>query len=293
MLYGLTLISLGATVFRRMRRLRLKDAPFILQHFGLWLLLGAAGLGYADMERYIMYVSEGETQWRVYSVDNEVKELPIAIKLNDFDMEVYPPKLAIVNKETGAVQPESKPQYFQIDEDMPHGTLTDFDISVEEYIHKAVRSADSTYRHVPMAGATPAAKIIASRGGQTFEGWVCGGNQLQYHMPLPLDDTFSIVMTPAEPRKFSSDVEVYTQSGEFVEAQIEVNKPLQVGSWKIYQYGYDNAAGSLSSYSSFELVYDEWLPAVYAGIFFIMLGSLHMIVSGRKRIIKKAQNELE
>ncbi len=293
MLYTMTLLSLGAVIFRKFRNLRFKDTPFLLQHFGLWLVLAASGLGYADMERYIMYVSEGETQWRVYGADNEVRELPIAIKLIDFNMEVYSPKLAVVNKETGAVQPESKPEFFQIDEDISRGSIAGVEIEVEEYIHKAVRSADSTYRHVPMPGATPAAKVTAKRDGHSFEGWVCGGNQLQYYMTLPLDETYSVVMTPAEPRKFTSAVEVYAESGTFVEAEIEVNKPLQVDSWKIYQYGYDNAAGSLSSYSSFELVYDAWLPPIYAGVFFMMLGSLHMIVSGRKRIIKKKRDELE
>ncbi len=293
MLYTMTLLSLGAVIFRRFRNLRVKNTPFLLQHFGLWLVLAASGLGYADMERYIMYVSEGETQWRVYDADNEVRELPVAIKLLDFDMEVYPPKLAVINKESGAVQPEKKPEFFQIDEHIPCGSIAGVEIEVEEYIHKAVRSADSTYRHVPMPGATPAAKVTAVRDSQSFEGWVCGGNQMQYYMTLPLDDTYSIVMTPAEPRKFTSTVEVYTESGEFVEAEIEVNKPLQVDSWKIYQYGYDNAAGSLSSYSSFELVYDAWLPPIYAGVFFMMLGSLHMIVSGRKRIIKMKHDELE
>ncbi|MFR9551809.1 MAG: hypothetical protein SNG90_05600, partial [Rikenellaceae bacterium] len=57
----------------------------------------------------------------------------------------------------------------------------------------------------------------------------------------------------------------------------------------IYQYGYDNNAGSLSRYSSFELVYDAWLPLVYAGVLFMMLGMLCMVVQGRKRI-KRSSN---
>ncbi len=283
-IYSITLLSLGAIVIRKLRNLRVKDAPFMLQHFGLWLFLAASGLGYADMERYIMYVEEGETQWRVYDTDGSVKELPIAIKLNDFDMEVYPPKLAVIERSTGAVQPENKPEYFQIDPHIESGKIADWEIEVEEYIHEAVRGADSTYRNVPMPGATPAIKIRASREGEEHQGWVCGGNQLQFYMALIIDERFSIVMTPAEPRKYSSDIEVYTQDGDAEAAVIEVNKPLQVGSWKIYQYGYDNNAGSLSRYSSFELVYDAWLPLVYAGVLFMILGMLCMVVQGRKRI---------
>ncbi len=74
-----------------------------------------------------------------------------------------------------------------------------------------------------------------------------------------------------------------------VAAQIEVNKPLRVGSWMIYQYGYDNAAGSLSSYSSFELVYDPWLIPIYIGVVLLMLGALCMVVQGRSRINAKKE----
>ncbi len=283
MLYGLTLVSLGAVVVRRVERLRSRDLPFVLQHAGLWFLLAASGLGYADMERYIMYVKEGETQWRVFGADGSVKELPIAIKLNDFDMELYPPKLAVVDRSSGAVQPQEKPEYFQIDEDISSGRIAGVEIEVKEYIHRAVRSADSTYREVPMPGSTPAIKISARYAGEEFEGWICGGNQLQNYMSMSLDDRYSVVMTPAEPRRFLSDVEVYSVDSDAVEARIEVNHPLQVDSWMIYQYGYDNDAGSLSSYSSFELVYDPWLSAIYVGILSMMFGALYMVVKGSDR----------
>lgn len=294
LLYAMTLLSLGVVTFRRLLRFHVKDTPFVLQHFGLWLLLLAAGLGYADMERYIMYVNEGETQWRVYGASGEVKELPIAIKLNDFDMDVYPPKLAIINRESGAVQPEGAPEYFQIDPDLIYGSLDGWQIEIDEYIHKAVRGADSSYREVPMPGATPAAKVKAVKDGRELSGWICGGNQMQTYMTMPIDKQLSFVMTPSEPRKFVSDVEVYTEQGDVAAAQIIVNKPLRIGSWQIYQYGYDNNAGALSSYSSFELVYDPWLIPIYIGILFLMLGSLCMVVQGRSRAVREeVLNDME
>ncbi len=285
LLYGLVLLSLGSTIFARLRRFRIgRDVPFVLQHIGLWLFMAASGLGYADMERYVMYVSEGETQWRVYDEQGEVRELPIAICLHDFDMEVYPPRLVVVDRQSGEVQPAAKPQYYQIDADCPSGEIAGWRITPHTYIHQAVRGADSTYRHVPMAGATPAIHITASRvEGESISGWICGGNALQGYMSLPLDDRYSIVMTPADPRRYLSDVEVYTQSGSAVEARIEVNKPLWIENWMIYQYGYDNTAGDLSSYSSFELVYDPWLEEVYAGVILLMIGMVTMIFRKRTR----------
>lgn len=283
LVYLITLLSLGTLLVRRLSHFRWSDYAFHLNHIGLWLLLLAAGLGYADIERYVMHVLEGETEWRVYDDGNNMKELPIAIELKDFDMDVYPPKLAIIDRETGDVQPLGKPQYFSLDAKEVHGTLAGWSIDVKQYIHNAVRSSDSTYREVPMPGATPAVEISATKDGVTRNGWVCGGNQAQIYMSLPLNDQYSVVMTSPEPRSFTSEIVVYTEDGEEIEKTLAVNHPLRVGNWSIYQHGYDNQAGRLSSYSSFELVYDPWLVPVYVGILMMMAGSVCLLWSGRNR----------
>ena len=282
-IYVLTIISLGGLVVRRFKAFRIKDYGFYLNHFGLWLFLLCSGVGYADMERYIMHVREGETEWRVYDEQENVRELPVAIALGDFDMDYYPPKLAVIDLASGEVLPNAKPDYFQIDSSALRGMLNGWEIEIEEYIHQAVRNSDSTYQEVYMPGATPAAKVRAVRDGEIRSGWICGGNQAQLLMTLPLDDKMSMVMTVAEPRKFTSVVEVYTQSEKSRNAVIEVNKPLSIDNWTIYQYGYDNNAGRLSSYSSFELVYDPWLLPVYIGIIMMMLGSVAMVWKGKAR----------
>ncbi len=283
LLYELLLLTLGGVVIRRLLRFCFADTPFILQHIGLWIALFASAYGYSDMERYIMYVEEGETQWRVYGSEDEVKELDIAITLHDFDMEYYQPRLAIVDRQSGEVQPSSAPQYFQIDDDQMCGRVAAWDICCEEYIHEAVRSSDSTFRELPMPGAMPAARITASSGGEQISGWVTSGGKLQQTLTLPLSRNLSVVMTPPDPRRFVSKVDVYTKQGDNRTAQIEVNHPLRIGHWWIYQYGYDNAAGALSSYSSFELVYDPWLKPLYVGVILMMCGALCMVVMGRTK----------
>lgn len=283
LIYFVTLLSLGCLIVRRLHRFRLKDYGFYLNHTGLWLVLFASGLGYADMERYIMYVREGEVEWRVYDDNNHVKELPIGIKLNDFDMEEYPPKLTVIDRRSGESLPINNPDYYQIDIEAPEGHLNGWDIRVEEYIHQAVRSSDSTYREVPMPGATPAVKIRAvnSSGRKEISGWVCGGNQAQLYMTLPLDEKQCVVMTVPEPKRFMSDIEVYTSAGTIKKGILEVNHPLRIGNWTIYQYGYDDRAGKLSSYSGMELVYDPWIIPVYIGFVLIALGAIAMILKGK------------
>ncbi|MDL2211188.1 cytochrome c biogenesis protein ResB [Bacteroides sp. OttesenSCG-928-M17] len=291
-IYFIILLSLGSLITRRLYRFRWKDYGFYLNHIGLWLVLFASGLGYADMARYVMYVREGEVEWRVYDDNNNVKELPIGIKLNDFDMEEYPPKLTVIDRQSGEPQPTHNPDYYHIDVKSPVGRLNGWDIEVEEYIHQAVRSSDSTYREVPMPGATPAVKIRAvNSNGKETSGWICGGNQAQLYMTLSLDEQQCIVMTVPEAKRFMSDIEAYTPDGAVKKGVLEVNHPLRIGNWAIYQYGYDDKAGRLSSYSSMELVYDPWITPVYIGFALIALGAISMILTGKNTKRRDEEND--
>lgn len=285
LIYFVTLLSLGSLIARRLIAFDRKDYAFYFNHIGLWILLFAAGLGAADLKRYVMYVYEGETEWRVYNDNEEVLDLPVAIELNDFVMDEYPPKLTVIDRESGEPQPVSKPIYYQIEEKYGKGELGRWNVQVEEYIHQAIRSSDSTYREVPMPGSTPAVRVSVtdSETGKVSKGWVCGGNLSQLYMMLPLTDKYAMVMTQPEPKRFMSDINVYTENGESAHTELEVNKPLKLGNWMIYQYGYDNAAGKASAYSSFELVYDPWMIPVYIGIILFALGSICLMWSGNKK----------
>ncbi len=285
LIYFVTLLSLGSLIVRRLIKFNIRDYAFYFNHIGLWVLLFSAGLGAADLRRYVMYVYEGETEWRVYSDNKDVLELPIAIQLNDFVMEEYAPKLTVIDRESGEPQPVGKPLYYQIDERYPQGNIGRWDIQVDQYIHQAVRSNDSTYREVPMPGSTPAVLISVKdkETGDIHKGWVCGGNLSQLYMMLPLTEKYAMVMTQPEPKRFMSDINVFTKDEESKHTELEVNKPLKIGNWVIYQYGYDNAAGKASTYSSFELVYDPWVVPVYIGIILFALGSICLMWSGNKK----------
>ena len=265
--------------------IRLERLRILFQSYWFVDIIICFGFGSRRSPPLCDYVYEGETEWRVYNDNQDILELPIAIQLNDFVLEEYPPKLAVIDRESGEAQPEGSPDYFQIDERFPEGRLGKWDLKVEKYIHQAVRNSDSTYTEVPMPGATPAAlvRITDIESGKSFSHWVCGGSIAQLYMMAPLDETYGLVMTQTEPKRFMSDIVVYTEDQRVDSTQLEVNKPLRVGNWMIYQYGYDNVAGKASTYSSFELVYDPWLPAVYAGIVLFALGSICLMWSGNKK----------
>ena len=82
------------------------------------------------------------------------------------------------------------------------------------------------------------------------------------------------------PKRFASDIVIYTKNGESQRAIIDVNKPVEVSGWKIYQYGYDTSMGADSQLNILELVRDPWLPYVYAGIYLMLFGALTMFIFG-------------
>jgi hypothetical protein len=129
------------------------------------------------------------------------------------------------------------------------------------------------------------------KSGDIRKGWVCGGNMSQLYMTLGLDSQYCVVMTQPEPKRFLSDIKVFMEDGNEMETILEVNKPLRIGSWTIYQYGYDNQAGRMSTYSSMELVYDPWLYPVYVGIALLAIGSVCLLWSGNRNK-KKEEDDL-
>ena len=95
------------------------------------------------------------------------------------------------------------------------------------------------------------------------------------------------------PKRFASDISILSaDGGETLRGTVEVNKPLKVNGWKIYQYGYDSSMGNKSPYSVFLLVKDPWLPAVYTGIFLMLAGAVAMLFTRKFRNKKKKQNFL-
>ncbi|MDR1423416.1 MAG: cytochrome c biogenesis protein ResB [Azoarcus sp.] len=290
LLYAATLLALGVTVARRVydtsrhpsHHTPRHDFAFLCNHLGLWILLAAAGCGAADMQRAVMYVREGETEWRVFDRDGTALPLPLAIELKDFTLEEYPPKLALIDRQTNTPQPEAAPAFLQIDPARPRGRLGDWEISIDEYLHEAVR-IDGEFRASPMPASTPAARVTAKNlvNGKTRRGWICGGgNVLGFYAALTLDERHFLAMTEPEPKRYASDIVAFTPSGERIAARLEVNKPLTIGGWTIYQYSYDTAAGKMSSYSGFELVRDPWLLPAQIGMGIMALGALSLIGRG-------------
>ena len=127
-------------------------------------------------------------------------------------------------------------------------------------------------------------KMIAVKGESEWR--ALNPQQLIVEMPFKIELKEFVMETydDGSPRRFASDIQILTKTGEDIRTTIEVNKPVEVDGWKIYQYGYDTQMGAMSQISILELVSDPWLPLVYTGIYMMLAGAVCMFVlGGRKR----------
>ena len=109
-------------------------------------------------------------------------------------------------------------------------------------------------------------------------------------MPIAIELKKFIMETyeGGKPKRYASEIQIHTKSGNNIETTVEVNKPYEVDGWKIYQYGYDTQMGAKSQVSILELVADPWLPFVYVGFYMMLTGAAVMTLMVLWRRFKSA-----
>ena len=288
LLYFWMVTALGLTILRASFPFKWRRLSFLLNHIGLFVALIAATLGNADMQRLKMTTRMGNAEWRATDDKGQLIELPLAIELKDFTIDEYPPKLMLIDNETGRTLPEKSPVHVLLEEGVTKGTLQDWQLTIEQSIPMAASVAtEDTVKFTKFysMGATYAVylKAVNQKNQTTKEGWVSCGSFLFPYKAIRLDSLTSLVMPEREPQRFASEVKIYTQEGTITEGTIEVNRPMEIEGWKIYQLSYDETKGRWSDISVFELVRDPWLPVVYTGIIMMMAGAICLFVSAQKR----------
>jgi hypothetical protein len=276
------LTSLGLVTLRRSIPLKKKNIGFILNHAGLWLVIAAASLGTGDLRRLRMELHQGEPVWYAFDNQSHVHQLPFALELINFDIEEYPPQLAIVDSHTGLLSdPVQRP--------LPHieagksTRLLDWEIEIDEFLPMALYR-DDRFVLSDETGAPPVAKVRATNGasGESHEGWITCGSFMFDAEYIWLDGRNVLIMTVPEPRRYQSHVIARTIDHEPRELFIEVNKPPRVAGWRLYQMSYNQAMGKWSQLSVLEIVRDPWLPLVYAGFFMLFAGAVYIFWIGKE-----------
>lgn len=286
LIYFYATLILGLVSLRFVLRRRFDMSLF---HLGLFLVLVCGTLGSADMRRYTMNISGEMPEWRATDAWGNIHELPIAIQLDSFTIDAYPPKIFVANKYTGKAVGGKTPQSLTIDSDFKSGSIGRWNVKALQKLDAAapVITTDSatettatTYEPWNGYGSVPAVLVsVSGQGMKEKTGWLSCGNFMLPMQFIDLGDSLSLVMGEPEPERFLSRVNIITKSGKNAVADIEVNKPYSIDGWKIYQLNYDTTRGKWSRMSVLELVRDPWLPAVYAGLFMLVAGALWMFIA--------------
>lgn len=276
------LVSLGFVVMRRGYPLRWKNAGFLMNHFGLWLTLLAAGMGSSDLKRvHIELMENGEFSNAAVAQDNSPYTLPFMVKLLDFNIEMYDAKIGVADAVKGEIV-EKHGETLPVIHQGFETRLIDWNILVQDYIPNAILT-DSGYVAMDKPG-TVAAAWVTTRNlvtGDTVSGWISSGSLMFEPVYLDLGRSKFMILTEPEPRKFASRLIFRGSSGKEQPIQLEVNKPHRMEGWKLYQISYDTQMGKYSKTSVLEAVRDPWLPVVYAGILLLLIGAVYMFWLGR------------
>jgi len=275
------MILLGVVTLKRLTPFNLKNAGFFLNHFGLFLVLFSTALGSSDMQRVTMNCYEHEVEHNGLDASGKPIEMPVAIELLNFNIDEFRPKVTIIENKTGQVVIDKGKNPFEL-LDRNSLDLYGYHLEVEQFLESSGKVSDA-YFALNEPGSAPSAKVKVTKDGTEISGWVCSGSYAHQPEALKLNETHSLVMLPAEPRKFSSELNIQTKSGKQMTTTIEVNRPFKIDGWTIYQLSYNTEMGRWSNLSVLELVRDPWLPVVYFGIFLMMGGAAFLFITGKPK----------
>ncbi|MFP4059034.1 MAG: cytochrome c biogenesis protein ResB [Bacteroidales bacterium] len=283
------LVTLGFVIMRRSRQLTRKNIGFLLNHLGLWIIVVAAGLGSADLKQYNMNLFESKGFDNLATDKHNIyHKLPFSVKLLDFNIDMYPPKLAIIDTRTGMPVEGEGNNLIMIEENKHNYEVMDYHVEIKKYHHLAAFH-DSLYTPSEKEGSVPAMYVtVTSPAGTTREGWLGSASSKYNPSYIILGNHDVLYLTMPESKKYSSEVIVQTENTKDT-ITIEVNKPHKVLGWKLYQLSYDENKGRWSELSVLQAVKDPWLPVVYLGIFMLLGGAVYLFWIGKD--IKEEQNK--
>ncbi len=284
LLYFMTAIGLRSIDdIRHWKHRKLTTTIF---HTSFFILLTASTFGSGDKQRVSISAVQGQPTSSGIDEQGIKTTLPFQLRLKDFSIEEYPPKLHLLKNEL------LSDEFLSIEQNGSCGELGGWSIECEKYLEEAGRmSADSGYVALSHVGATTAVYIKAKHTttGKTAQGWISPGSHIFSGNALALPDGSHLVMPRREPKKYSSKVEIH-HKGISETIDIEVNKPATIGNWKIYQKGYNTEQGRWSTVSVLECVNDGWYPIIHSALWLALItGAYQFLFGWRKRKERKEQ----
>lgn len=283
--------TLGIRTVSDIHHLRDRRMAAVLTHLGVFVLLVAGTFGSGDTVRCMVTTRVG-TPVSIGRDDagHEVR-LPFALTLDDFSIEEYPPKLYLLDTR----RESSSREFLSVEADGAEAVIGDWRIRAEHSLDMAGRlPEESDWRAMKHVGAAPAVYASAENTvtGERFSGWVSCGSHIFEPSYLMLDDGMAVAMPRREAKRYLSRVSIMEEGGIRRDVEIEVNHPARVGSWRVYQVGYDTSKGRWSDTSVLECIRDPWYGAAHLALWMLLAAGVVMFVTagGRRIGVRKTDD---
>lgn len=274
------LVTLGFTTLKRLTPFKGRNIGFFLNHAGLWIVLAGGLLGAGDLKRIRIDVTQQDYVWFGRDQFGRLANVPLAMQLQQFVREEFPPKLVLLHLNSNEVLLEGPESLLEVG-DRIEGRVGEWNVRVLNYYTDAY-PMDSRYEPVLLEGAAPAAHVQAWKAGSadTLSGWISTGSFAIPGRLLPLEGEIGLALSIPPAKRYASEVHVLTRSGRDERHWIEVNAPVRIDGWTLYQFSYDEDMGKWSTTSVIEAIRDPWLPVVYFGIFMMVAGAVYLLWVG-------------
>jgi hypothetical protein len=276
------LVNLGLATLNKLFQFTWKNWGFVANHAGFWIVIAGMAFGSSDIEKLRLMVAEGESSAQAVRLENNVPkgaiELPFSVRLKEFRMDEYHPRIAFYDSRTTDFKMEVLSSQLEVGGRIRH---KDLEIEITRVIPAALRTPqgfeNSTEKFSEFALY---AKVKDIKNQEVIkEGWLAPGTTGL--SPVTIHSTAGIfVLLDPQAKLYRSSVEILPAGEKPFGTNIEVNKPVNVAGWKIYQSSYEVSASRKKFISVFDLVRDPWLPVVYAGAFLMLLGTCHLFWNG-------------
>lgn len=283
--------TLGIRTVSDIHHLRDRRMAAVLTHLGVFVLLVAGTFGSGDTVRCMVTTRVGTpVSIGRDDVGHEVR-LPFALTLDDFSIEEYPPKLYLLDTR----RESSSREFLSVEADGAEAVIGDWRIRAEHSLDMAGRlPEESDWRAMKHVGAAPAVYASAENTvtGERFSGWVSCGSHIFEPSYLMLDDGMAVAMPRREAKRYLSRVNIMEEGGIRRDVEIEVNHPARVGSWRVYQVGYDTSKGRWSDTSVLECIRDPWYGAAHLALWMLLAAGVVMFVTagGRRIGVRKTDD---
>ncbi len=267
-------LQLSTVIWKRIFNFTKKDFVFVLQHTGILLVIAALWLGASDVEKHTVKV---EKAFAPFIINRHAENFEmVQMRLVDFDLTYFPPKLAIVHvKDT--LQGIDLKWVWSI-ESKTSMRFKNHQIEVDTLLVPAIPIEGNYYR-VNDLGHTQAVRLNLSSSQQKRQAWVSNGSLLYPSVMASLDDQYAVAMLKSEPKTYQCLLEIEYPNGQIAsKLSIEVNRPIQLGMWTVYLTDFNAQWGDRTDYVILEMVYDPWLEIMYIGLGLLVIGSISMLL---------------